>query len=146
MMARASRSIPTYTPSLYLPGSFGRYRQYPRVVRTSIPGAGVEAGKMVWGEQVMNLWGAPVAKYSNARVPLLGIGQVPSSAPTLVAGQVAGSLPGLMIGLLVGDIAGGHGDPVAAYRSAAWTAVGSSFLAGALAMHLAHKYHWLGMR
>jgi hypothetical protein len=74
MMARASRSIPTYTPSIYLPGSFGRYRQYPRVVRTPIPGAGVKAGRMIWGEQVMNLWGDPVAKYSNNNVPLLGLG------------------------------------------------------------------------
>jgi len=74
MMARASASIPTYTPSLYLPGSYGRYRQYPRVVRTPIPGAGVKAGRMIWGEQALNLWGAPVARYSNGPVPLLGLG------------------------------------------------------------------------
>src|ERR1041385_2514474 len=105
MMARASRSIPTYTPSLYLPGSYGRYRQYPRVVRTPIPGAGVKAGRMIWGEQVLNLYGAPVTRYSNARVPLLGLGQL---SPM--------------------DIARG----AAPY-------IGGGFLAGALAMHLAHK-------
>jgi hypothetical protein len=111
MMARASGSIPTYTPSLYLPGSFGRYRQYPRVVRTPIPGAGVKGGRLVWGEQVLNLWGAPVARYSTNRLPLLGLGQVSSINFAAIA-----------------------------------PFVGGGFLAGALAMHLAHKYHWLGMR
>lgn len=84
MMARASGSIPTYTPSLYLPGSIGRFRQYPRVVRTPIPGAGVRGGRLVWGEQVLNLWGAPRVAFSASRLPLLGLGQISLSAPVSV--------------------------------------------------------------
>jgi hypothetical protein len=109
MMARASRSIPQYTPSIYLPGSFGRYRQYPRVVRTSIPGAGVKAGKMIWGEQVMNLWGAPVARYSNNRVPLLGLGQDAAAAGRVTVdvfhrftSDMTVSLAWLTLGVLLG--------------------------------------------
>lgn len=92
MMATGSRTIPMYTPSLYLPGSAGRYRQYPRVVRTSIPGAGVTAGKMVWGEQVMNLWGAPALPFNSNRVPLLGFGSTASdiaAGTSLIAGLIA---------------------------------------------------------
>jgi hypothetical protein len=98
----------------------GRYRQYPRVVRTQIPGAGVKAGKMVWGEQVMNLWGAPVAAFSEDRVPLLGLGQSTMTSGATDTGRVQRTA--WAGGLLIG------------------------FGAGALAMHLAHKYHWLGMR
>lgn len=76
MMARASGTIPPYTSSIYLPGSIGRYRQYPRVVKTQIPGAGVKAGKLVWGEQMLNLYGASRVPYSVARLPLLGLGQM----------------------------------------------------------------------
>lgn len=76
MMATGSRRLPAYTPSLYLPGSFGRYRQYPRVVRTQIPGAGVMGGRMIWGSQRMNLDGAAVAPFSTALLPLLGLGQI----------------------------------------------------------------------
>lgn len=91
MMARASGSIPTYTPSLYLPGSIGRYRQYPRVVRTQIPGAGVVGGKLIWGEQVMNLWGAPRVRLSANRLPLLGLDLAePLSLPTWSIGLGAG--------------------------------------------------------
>jgi hypothetical protein len=61
----------------------------------------------------MNLWGAPVAAFSEDRVPLLGLGQM--------------TWPGLF-GVEPRLLAGG------------------AFVAGALAMHLAHKYHWLGMR
>jgi hypothetical protein len=74
-----------YLPSLYLPGSLGRFRQYPRVTTTPIPGAGYHAGKGVWGEQVLYLGGYgdlfnthggmyPYGQYS--RVPLRGLGQV----------------------------------------------------------------------
>lgn len=92
MLARASGTIPTYTPSLYLPGSMGRYRQYPRVVKTSIPGAGVKGGKLVWGEQTMNLWGAPRVRFSTARLPLLGLGQSGAdiaSGASLIAGLIS---------------------------------------------------------
>lgn len=123
MLARASGTIPTYTPSLYLPGSMGRYRQYPRVVKTSIPGAGVKAGKMVWGEQVLNLWGAPRVPFSTARVPLLGLGQwVPP------AGCGAGSW-----------------NPLSGCWRPELVAAGG-FVAGAMAMHLLHRYHLMGMR
>lgn len=77
MMATGSRRIPRYVPSLYLPGSFGRYRQYPRVTRTEIPGAGLSVGKLIWGEQVLDLdnrYGS--APFNYDRVPLLGLGQV----------------------------------------------------------------------
>lgn len=93
MMAIGSRTIPTYTPSIYLPGSAGRYRQYPRVVRTSIPGAGVVAGRLVWGEQMMNLWGAPTLPFNTDRVPLLGLGQTTAadvaSGASLIAGLIS---------------------------------------------------------
>jgi hypothetical protein len=80
-----------YLPSLYLPGSLGRFRQYPRVTKTPIPGAGYNVGKGVWGEQVLYLGGYgdlfnthggfyPYGQY--AQVPLRGLGQVvPSSTP-----------------------------------------------------------------
>lgn len=68
-----------YTPSLYLPGNFGRYRSYPRRVRTPIPGAGYDA-TLVWAEQPLNLWGVqrgiPATRYGRyAPAPLLGLGQ-----------------------------------------------------------------------
>lgn len=72
-----------YLPSLYLPGSLGRFRQYPRVTTTPVPGAGHDARKGVWGEQVLYLGGYgdlfnthggsyPYGQY--ARVPLRGLG------------------------------------------------------------------------
>jgi len=70
-------SVRPYPPSLYLPGSYGRFRQYPRVVQTPIPGAGYRVGKMVWGEQVLDLDGSskpyPYGQYP--AVPLRGMGQ-----------------------------------------------------------------------
>jgi len=107
MMARASGSIPTYTPSLYLPGSFGRYRQYPRVVRTSIPGAGVTAGHLTWGSQQMNLWGAPVAAFNNDRAPLLGLGQVVTALTSFAVGLgvVGAGATGLIVGYFLGKYA-----------------------------------------
>lgn len=81
----APAHVRPYLPSLYLPGSFGRFRQYPRVTETPIPGAGYNARKGVWGEQVLYLGGYgdlfkvdgkyPYGQY--ARVPLRGLGQVP---------------------------------------------------------------------
>lgn len=73
--------LPAYTPALYLPGHYGRYRSYPFDTTTPIPGAGYDA-RLRWGEQVLNLDGAPAGKrfvYGNYRrdggVPLLGLGQ-----------------------------------------------------------------------
>lgn len=79
-----------YLPSLYLPGSLGRYRQYPRVTKTPIPGAGYNVGKGVWGEQVLYLGGYgdlfntyggmyPYGQY--AQVPLRGLGQTAPATP-----------------------------------------------------------------
>jgi len=92
MMARGSAALPSYTPSLYLPGSMGRYRQYPRTVVTRIPGAGYKVGKLVWGEQVLNLDGAAVAPFNYASVPLLGLGQILPAAMTASPLLVAGAL------------------------------------------------------
>ena len=65
-----------YTPSLYRPDSYGRYRLYPRVVDTPIPGAGYQVGQLFWGEQELNLDGStrpqPYGSYST--VPLRGLG------------------------------------------------------------------------
>lgn len=88
-----------YLPSLYLPGSFGRFRQYPRVTETPIPGAGYDAKKLVWGEQVLYLGGYgdlfnnhggmyPYGQYSS--VPLRGFGQIASAAPWYSRGWVWG--------------------------------------------------------
>jgi hypothetical protein len=78
-------SVRPYLSSLYLPGSLGRYRQYPRVTVTPIPGAGYNARRGVWGEQVLYLGGYgdlfktdglyPYGQYH--QVPLRGLGQVP---------------------------------------------------------------------
>lgn len=72
-----------YTPSLYRPGSFGRYRQYPRTVRTPIPGAGYHVGRMAWAEQELNLNGSsrPQPYGSYAMVPLRGLGAPPVLTP-----------------------------------------------------------------
>lgn len=88
-----------YLPSLYLPGSFGRFRQYPRVTETPIPGAGYDAKKLVWGEQVLYLGGYgdlfnnhggmyPYGQYS--RVPLRGLGQIAPATPWYSRGWVWG--------------------------------------------------------
>ena len=65
-----------YTPSLYEPNGYGRYRQYPHNVDTPIPGAGYDVGEMVWAEQELNLDGnVPPQPYGNyAVVPLRGVG------------------------------------------------------------------------
>lgn len=82
--------VQPYRPSLYLPGSLARFRQYPRVVQTPIPGAGYNVGKGVWGEQVLYLGGYgdlfnthggmyPYGQY--AQVPLRGLGQTAPVTP-----------------------------------------------------------------
>ncbi len=70
--------MPPYTPSLYEPNGYGRYRQYPHNVNTPIPGAGYEVDEMVWAEQELNLDGnAPPQPYGNyTAVPLRGLGAV----------------------------------------------------------------------
>lgn len=104
--------LPAYTPALYLPGHYGRYRTYPFNTTTPIPGAGYDA-RMRWGEQVLNLDGAPAGKryrYGDYRsgggVPLLGMGSylgqtspaAPPSPPPMTGsvfsrfGQTASSL------------------------------------------------------
>jgi hypothetical protein len=74
-----------YTPSLYEPDGYGRYRQYPRNVDTPIPGAGYNVGEMVWAEQELNLDGnaSPQPYGDYAKVPLRGMGDlVPASMLT----------------------------------------------------------------
>lgn len=65
-----------YVPSLYEPDGYGRYRQYPRNVKTPIPGAGYDVGEMVWAEQELDLDGSgPSQHYGDyAQVPLRGLG------------------------------------------------------------------------
>lgn len=87
-----------YTPSLYQPNGYGRYRQYPRQVTTPIPGAGYDVGEMVWAEQELNLDGSSVPQpYGNyAQVPLRGLGALTLS-PTVLARvrpQLTLTLPG----------------------------------------------------
>jgi hypothetical protein len=69
-----------YTPSLYEPDGYGRYRQYPRNVETPIPGAGYDVGEMVWAEQELNLDGGgdPQHYGDYAQVPLRGLGLSPA--------------------------------------------------------------------
>lgn len=84
-----------YTPSLYQPDSYGRYRIYPRQVETPIPGAGYDVHKMVWAEQELNLDGSsePQNYGSYRQVPLRGLG-LELSAPAL---QTALRLPALTL-------------------------------------------------
>ena len=94
--------LPAYTPALYLPGHYGRYRSYPFDTTTPIPGAGYDA-RLRWGEQVLNLDGAPAGKrfqYGNYRrnggVPLLGLGgylgQVMSAPQVAIDPPAGGSV------------------------------------------------------
>lgn len=75
-----------YTPSLYQPDSYGRYRKYPHFTDTPIPGAGYRVGQLFWGEQELNLDGSkrpqPYGNYS--LVPLRGLGQTLNLAPGLM--------------------------------------------------------------
>jgi len=71
-------ALAPYSPALYLPGSIGRFRQYPRQVRARIPGTGYRVRQFVWAPQELNLDGggkfADGAGGRYGRVPLLGIG------------------------------------------------------------------------
>lgn len=96
-------SVRPYPPSLYLPGSYGRFRQYPRVVETPIPGAGYQVGKLVWGEQELALDGSrrpyPYGQYPS--VPLRGVGQ--TEAPASWIGSRGAIIAGAAgVALLVG--------------------------------------------
>lgn len=78
-------SVQPYQSSLYLPGSLGRYRQYPRVVNAPIPGTGYDVSGGTWGEQTLYMGGYgelsprtatyPYGKYTSNMVPLRGLGQ-----------------------------------------------------------------------
>lgn len=96
--AMPTLQLPAYTPALYLPGHYGRYRTYPFDTTTPIPGAGYDA-RLQWGEQVLNLDGAPAGqhfRYGDYRrgggVPLLGmgnyLGQTTPAAPAPMTGSV----------------------------------------------------------
>jgi hypothetical protein len=78
-----------YTPSLYRPGSFARYRQYPRNVVAPIPGVGYDVGNLQWAEQELNLDGSasPQPYGSYASVPLRGLGSLGVEAPSLFSGM-----------------------------------------------------------
>jgi len=91
--------LPAYTPALYLPGHYGRYRSYPFDTTTPIPGAGYDA-RLRWGEQELNLDGAPAGqrfRYGDYRrnggVPLLGIGNyLGQASPPPVAPAMTGTV------------------------------------------------------
>jgi hypothetical protein len=68
--------VPAYTPSIYGPGSTGRFRPYPRVVRTRIPGAGYHVPQLAWAEQEINLSGG--RRHRGGPEPLRGIGNYDS--------------------------------------------------------------------
>jgi hypothetical protein len=52
-----SYSNPSFRPQIYSYQSRSRFRQYPRDVRTSIPGAGFSVKDLRWGDQVLDLSG-----------------------------------------------------------------------------------------
>jgi len=83
--------VAPYTPRLYQPDAYGRYRQYPRNVRAPIPGVGYDVGALAWAEQELNLDGdGPPMHYGSYRtVPLRGLGlsmqdALRASAPSLL--------------------------------------------------------------
>lgn len=87
----------SYTPSLYQPDAYGRYRQYPRVVDTPVPGAGYHVGQMLWSEQELNLDGSSRPQcYGNYRqVPLRGLGDAGQFSRHLFDGLGQMLTPGL---------------------------------------------------
>lgn len=97
----AKLQLPAYTPALYLPGHYGRYRSYPYNTTTPIPGAGYHPARLRWGEQELNLDGArPGSRYvygnyvRNGGVPLLGLGQAASGTVFSRFAQTAASIWG----------------------------------------------------
>lgn len=75
--------VASYTPRLYQPDAYGRYRQYPRNVNAVIPGVGYDVAKLAWAEQELNLdGGGPPTHYGTYRVvPLRGLGQIAAPSP-----------------------------------------------------------------
>lgn len=72
--------VSAYTPVLYAPAGYGRFRTYPRQVTTPIPGAGfTNVKKLVWGEQLLDIDGVTRRNRGPFRygvypaVPLLGL-------------------------------------------------------------------------
>lgn len=68
--------VAPYTPRIYGPGSSGRFRPYPRNVKTPIPGAGYAVRKLAWAEQEINLDGGRPAR--GGAQPLRGVGNYDS--------------------------------------------------------------------
>lgn len=63
-----SYSLPAFRPQIYSYQSRSRFRQYPRQVVTSIPGAGYAVKNLVWGDQAIDLSGlGAVEPYENLR-------------------------------------------------------------------------------
>jgi hypothetical protein len=56
-----SYSVPAFRPQIYSYQSRSRFRQYPRQVVTSIPGAGYAVKNLRWGEQAIDLSGLGTA-------------------------------------------------------------------------------------
>lgn len=77
-----------YTPSLYRPDAYARYRQYPHTVVAPIPGVGYDVDNLAWAEQELNLDGSatPQSYGSYSMVPLRGLG---IEAPGLFTGSSA---------------------------------------------------------
>lgn len=77
-----STPVAAYTPVLYAPNGYGRFRTYPRQVQTPIPGAGfTNVKRLVWGEQLLDLDGVTRKNRGPFRygvypaVPLLGVAE-----------------------------------------------------------------------
>lgn len=120
---------PSYTPSIYLPGSIGRFRQYPRVVRTPIPGANVSHGELIWGRQNMNLDNtSPKVRYSVARLPLLGVG---------------GNYLGQTLDYTGLESPSTFVQDALASARANWKLLGLALAGGAFGMHMAHRRGWM---
>lgn len=104
-----------YTPSLYQPDSYGRYRIYPRQVETPIPGAGYDVHKMAWAEQELNLDGSaqPQNYGSYRQVPLRGLGmELSTSAMTArVIGAPTVLGPSLVTAEDAADVVGAPAPP-----------------------------------
>lgn len=76
------RMRPSYSPVLYKPDGYARFRQYPRQVETPIPGAGYDVEGFAWAEQELNLGGgSSPSQYGYGGeygvVPLRGLGAEP---------------------------------------------------------------------
>lgn len=75
-----SYSNPSFRPQIYSYQSRSRFRQYPRDVRTSIPGAGFSVKDLRWGDQVLDLSGL-----GSTGLGALNVGQVLDAAARLTS-------------------------------------------------------------